>query len=214
MRIGKALPEFKSIIAVRACHHHLHSQSSSELLSSTLSLSQHQQNLHLHNRTYTNTMPPKGRQLQRPGYARTVLNELSSPDNRTVVTAVTFFAVCLVASNSASSAIFLVSNTDIYIPRPAWHSFTAAGARFCCLRKLSSSTTCARTRKLIMPSVSKRNRATPRTRTKEDICAARGDGERHAAIVGYGRTRTGCGRSMTSARSADTIVYNKSAVCA
>ena len=54
----------------------------------------------IHDNDFTHTpyitstkMPPKG--PQRTGYARTALNELSSPDNRSVVTAVTMFVVCL-----------------------------------------------------------------------------------------------------------------------
>lgn len=48
-------------------------------------------------------MPPKGRlagppamrSAPRDNYARTVINELTSPENRTVVTAIGFFAVRL-----------------------------------------------------------------------------------------------------------------------
>lgn len=79
-------------------------------------------------------MPPKGRQLQRPGYAQTVLNELSSADNRTVVTAVTFFAVCPFCSNPAFRDK-RTAKTDTLVYRLALRSFTAAGARSCCLRK-------------------------------------------------------------------------------
>ncbi|KAL1301789.1 hypothetical protein AAFC00_005984 [Neodothiora populina] len=51
-------------------------------------------------------MPPK-RQQQQQGYARTILNELSSPDNRSVVTAVTVFATGVAFLHSSWSEILL-----------------------------------------------------------------------------------------------------------
>lgn len=61
-------------------------------------------------------MPPKSYQVQRSGgaaaqqsntgYARAVINELASPENRSVVTAVTMFAVC---SSSVSLLFFFLN---------------------------------------------------------------------------------------------------------
>ncbi|KXL45729.1 hypothetical protein M433DRAFT_149526 [Acidomyces richmondensis BFW] len=58
-------------------------------------------------------MPPKGAiragrpAPQRGGYARQVLNELRSPENRSLVTAVTFFAAGVAFLHSSWSEILL-----------------------------------------------------------------------------------------------------------
>lgn len=120
-------------------------------------------------------MAPKGRQSQRPGYGRALLTELTSPENRSVVTAVTMFAVSSPNTHHSfhlshmfytsiatlfaiipPSFLFLFlflhlsaclrnhqplqhdlpANLGLFSPiRPVSLSFTAAGARSCCLRK-------------------------------------------------------------------------------
>ena len=65
----------------------------------------------------THSMPPKGairgtgvgRPVQQ-GYARQVINEVTSPENRSVVTAVTFFAV----SNEVYDRLAAEADTDLY----------------------------------------------------------------------------------------------------
>ncbi|KAF2723153.1 putative TOM core complex subunit Tom6 [Polychaeton citri CBS 116435] len=59
-------------------------------------------------------MPPKGRgialggsQPARSGYARNVINELTSPENRSVVTAITFFAGAVVFLHSSWSEVLI-----------------------------------------------------------------------------------------------------------
>jgi hypothetical protein len=86
----------------------------------------------------THTMAPTKRSNQ-PGAISQMYTSLASPDNRSVVTAVTFFVVSIFAtstpSHSEGSSLRWRKNRNADTYRPASLSCTAAGARCCFLRK-------------------------------------------------------------------------------